>query len=293
MSKPLDAAVADATPTLKDRMLGKAFELRGWIKWIVYALLLINLGYYAWEEWVIAAHTLRDGGTFLNWTAAYAATLEELAWFLLLALFELETHAIPDEAFTPRVERTLHLVRIAGSILLAHSLYQYVLNVADLERKVAVLPGVSSLCDVAGQDVSFASNMKYTTIDSQNCVELSDDTVFYRMVVESVVTDARGLTIEKQLGWVDVIELSVWLLIILSIEIEVRLQNREIVSGPLMRATNASKVLLYGTLFLAMGYWAYRSQWVYVWDEFVWIAGFFVIEMNVIEWRDELVEEEA
>ena len=268
----------------------KAFELRHWIKWTVYTLLLLNFVYYAWEEWVIAAHTIREGGTFLDWASAFAASLEEFAWFLLLALFELETYVISDDAFTPKVERTLHVARVVGYVLLAHTLYQYVINVVDLERQVTVLPGVSSLCDLADQDVSFASNMQYTTIDSENCAELSDATVLYKMIVESVVTDSRGLTIEKQLGWVDVIELSVWLLIILSIEVEVRLQNRNVVGGPLMRAANASKILLYGSLFLVMGYWAYRSQWLYVWDEFVWIAGFAVIEMNVVEWREEIEE---
>jgi hypothetical protein len=135
--------------------------------------------------------------------------------------------------------------------------------------------------------------MDYTTIDSHNCAELSDASEYYQVIVESVVTDADGLTIEKQLGWVDVIELSVWLLIILGIEIEVRLQERDIVGGPLMRAVNISKLLLYGTLVLVMAYWAYRSQWVYVWDEFLWVVGFAVIEMNVIEWREDIKEELA
>ncbi len=276
---------------MKDRFLRKLFEYRSWIKWTVYTLLLINFGYYFWEEWVIAAHALRAGGTFLEWASAFAASLEEFAWFVLLAVFELETHALSDEAFTPRVERTLLFSGIFAFALLAHTLYAYAANGVDLERKVTVLPGVTSLCELADQDVSFAYNMKYTTIDSENCAELSNATEYYQVIVESVVTDADGLTIEKQLAWVDVIELSVWLLIILGIETEVRLQDRGIVGGNLMRAVNMSKVLFYGTLWLVMAYWAYQSQWVYVWDEFLWIVGFAVIEMNVIEWREEIKEE--
>jgi len=272
-------------------LLRRAFELRRWIKWVVYTLLLINFGYYAWEEWVIAAHTLRESSTLLDLGSAFSASLEELAWFLLLALFELETYVLSDEALTPRVQRTLHLARIAAYLLLAHTLYQYTIYGVDLERKVTELPEVTSLCDLDGQEASFTSNMRYTTIDSQNCEELSTASVFYEVIVEGVVTDPKGLTIEKQLAWVDVIELSVWLLIILTIEIDIRLQNRDIVGGSLMHAANVSKAVLYGTLFLVMAYWALRHQWVYVWDEFVWIAGFAVIEMNVKEWRDELTGE--
>jgi len=283
-----------AQPTaIKDRFLSKLFEYRSWIKWTVYTLLLINFGYYFWEEWVIAAQAMRAGGTFLQWASAFAASLEEFAWFVLLAVFELETHALSDEAFTPRVERALLFSGIAAFVLLAHSLYAYAANAVDLERKVTVLPGVTSLCEIADQDVSFAYNMVYTTIDSDNCAELSDASEYYQVIVESVVTDADGLTIEKQLAWVDVIELSVWILIIIGIEIEVRLQDRDIVGGKLMRAVNISKVLFYGTLVLLMVYWAYRSQWVYVWDELVWVVGFAVIEMNVVDWREEIKEELA
>jgi len=279
--------------TLKDRFLRRLFELRSWIKWTVYALLAINLLYYFWEDWGIAAHTLREAGTLLDLTTAFVASLDDGAWLALLALFELETHAIPDEAFTPALERTLHVARIVCYVFLAHTIYAYVVNLVDLERKVVVVPGVSDLCELADQEISFASNMKYTTIDAENCAELSDATEFHQMIVESVVTDARGLAIEKQLGWADLVEAVAWLLIVFTIEIEVRLQNHEIVGGPVMRAANAAKGLLYGSLVLVMVYWALRSQWVYVWDEFVWIAGFAVIEMNVVEWRDELREEEG
>ena len=68
---------------------------------------------------------------------------------------------------------------------------------------------------------------------------------------------------------------------------------------PVLESTTAAHVsaiiekqpLLYVLLLLAMGYWAFRGLWLYVWDEFVWIAGFAVIEMNVSEWRDELLDE--
>ena len=278
-------------PTLTESFKRAVHEHRNWIKWTVYTLLLINFVYYIWEDWMVAAHSLREGATFLDWTTSFANTLDETAWFLLLALFELETYAIPDEAFTPAVERSLHVGRIICYIFLAHTIFAYTVNVVDLERKVTILPEVESLCQLVDQEISFTSNMDYTEIDESNCGELSDASEFYEMVLPSVVTDQKGLRIEKELGWVDLIEAIVWLLIVLTIEIEVRMQNRDIASGPLIRATNAAKGLLYGFLVLAMFYWAHGGLWMYVWDEFVWIAGFAVIEMNVSEWRDELLDE--
>jgi hypothetical protein len=28
---------------------------------------------------------------------------------------------------------------------------------------------------------------------------------------------------------------------------------------------------------------------MFAWDEFVWIAGFVLIEMNIVEWRQEII----
>jgi len=271
----------------------KARDWHVWIKWTVYTLLLINFGYYLWEDWTVAAHTLRQGGSFLEWTAAFVGSIDESAWFILLALFELETYAIPEEAFTPALERSLHIGRFACYVFLAHGIWAYTVNLVDLERKVTVLPGIENLCELVGHEASYASTMDYTLIDADNCAQLSGSTRFYQMVVPSVVTDDRGLRIEKELGWADLLEAAVWLLIVLTIEIEVRLQNRAITGGAMMHSTNVAKVLLYGLLVLVMAYWAFRGLWVYAWDEFLWVAGFAVIEMNVVEWREELVDEGA
>jgi hypothetical protein len=40
-------------------------------------------------------------------------------------------------------------------------------------------------------------------------------------------------------------------------------------------------------------YWATLSHWLYVWDEFVWIAGFAAIEMNISDWRQDILKEQA
>jgi hypothetical protein len=32
---------------------------------------------------------------------------------------------------------------------------------------------------------------------------------------------------------------------------------------------------------------------MFAWDEFVWIAGFVAIEMNIVEWRNEINDAEV
>ena len=61
-------------------------NLGQWIKWIVYLLLLVNWAFYIQDDWRIAEHTLRNGGSILDWSGAFATSIDELAWFALLGL---------------------------------------------------------------------------------------------------------------------------------------------------------------------------------------------------------------
>lgn len=98
-----------------------------------------------------------------------------------------------------------------------------------------------------------------------------------------------GLNLERDLAWADFIEVVVWLLIVLAIETMVRLQGRGIAGGAIISTANALRILLY-LLLIAIGiYWAMLSHSLYLWDELVWIGGFAAIEMNVSEWRVELL----
>ncbi len=263
------------------------------IKWTVYSLLIVNFIFYVLEDWEVAQHTLRAGGTWIDWTTSFAASIDEVAWFLLLGLFELETYALSDKAFTPLTEKLIHGVRIICYVSLAHTIYAYSLAVADLYPAEPVA-GVEQLCDLKDGEVSYTYNYEYTLITADNCQELSDGNVFfYEGDTESVVTDPSGLNIARNLAWVDLVEATVWLLIVLLIELVVRLQERGITGGAVVRSARGANALLYGILLLAAAYWATLSHWLYVWDELLWIGGFMAIEMNIGEWRDEIATEEA
>ena len=70
------------------------------IKWTVYALLIVNFVFYVFEDWNRAMHTLNAGSTVLKWTGEFATTIDELGWFLLLFMFEIETYIVDDEDWT-------------------------------------------------------------------------------------------------------------------------------------------------------------------------------------------------
>lgn len=268
------------------------FDPRQLIKVVVYGLLLVNFGLYLVEDIAISAHTLRNGGTWLDYTAAFAVSLDVLAWLTLLALFELETYLLSDDAFTPRRIKAMHGIRIVCYLFLAHTLLAYANAGKDLIG-LTPIQETESLCQLVERDISFGFNLEYTELNLENCIELSRATEFYLIENDSVVTDAQGLQIERELVWLDLVEAVTWLVILLCMEVIVRLQDRGTTRGVLIRSASGIKLFLYLLLWGAAAYWIYRGHYMYAWDEALWILGFFAIEMNISDWKKEIRSADA
>ena len=271
-----------------------SLDVRQTIKWSVYALVIINFGFYIRNDLVIASHTLYSGSSLLEISRAFATTIDESAWIILLLLFELETYLLSDDPLSRAKTLLMQGIRLVCYISLAHTLYAYGVYLAEIYAAVPV-EGVTNLCQLIGKDLSYASNLVYSEINSSNCASLSSANQFFYVDPPTffIVEDAAGLAIEKQLAWIDIFDAIIWLLILLSIEVAVWLQDRNIGQGIIFKGLGIAKLCLYSLLWAAAGYWIYRGHYMFAWDEFVWIAGFVAIEMNIVEWRDEINDAEA
>lgn len=268
-----------------------SLELRQTIKWVVYALVIVNFGFYIRNDWVIAGHTLYAGSSLLEISRAFATTIDESAWIILLLLFELETYLLSDDPLSRAKTLLMQGIRLVCYISLAHTLYAYGVYLTKIYAAVPV-EGVTNLCQLVGKDLSYAYNLVYSEIDSSNCAGLSTANQFFYVDPPTffIVEDSAGLVIEKQLAWIDMFEAIIWLLILLSIEVAVWLQDRNIGEGLIFKGLSITKWCLYSFLWAAAGYWIFRGHYMFAWDEFVWIAGFVAIEMNIVEWRNEINE---
>ncbi len=267
-----------------------AHKIQQAVKWTVYTLLIINFVFYVFEDWNRAVHTLHAGSTFLDWTGEFANSIDESAWFLLLFMFELETYVLSDKDWQGWVAHTVRGARMFCYVLIAHTVYAYTIVVISLQPTVAV-EDISDLCGLTGADVSYVYNLEYTEVTDQTCSVLSTASQFYWLAEDPIVSDMAGLNLERDLAWADFIEAVIWLLILLAIELVVRLQSRGVTGGAWISTGNAVKIFLYATLVGIGVYWATLSHWLYLWDELVWIGGFAAIEMNISEWRGELLED--
>ena len=156
------------------------------------------------------------------------------------------------------------------------------------------LPDVSNLCALVTEQWSYATALdEYVQITAENCSMLSSMDAFHRFAGMAAVVDFGGLTDIRYLAWVDVINAAVWLLVVLVLEADVQLQERNRFEGLVLKLSNAAKVVLYSVLLLAAIYWGVKGDFVDFWDAFLWLIAFVLIELNVFEWHQESLEQAA
>ena len=268
----------------------KVYDL---FKYAVYALLAVNIAVFFSEEWAASAHRFVNGVDFSQIIEAFAATIDTAAWVVLLLMFELETHVLEDHHFTRKVTIALHSLRAVCYAFILYAFYGYVTKLL-FQFGVTAVPDINNLCTLVTDHWSYAVDYdEFETITTVNCNSLSGATVFFQFPNINAIIDQAGKTELLRLAWVDVINAGVWLLVVVVLEVDVRLQDRNMLTGTALRISNLSKYILYGTLFLAAIYWGVKGDFVDFRDAFLWLVAFIFIELNVFEWQQESLQHAA
>ena len=262
-------------------------------KYALYIFLSMNVYWFFAEEYQANFLLYPDGVRLGDVYDAYAATIDTAAWVVLLLMFELETYVLEDHHFTRPVRYSLHILRAVCYALIIRVFFGYFGNLQSV-LDVSVLAGVTDLCSLVSDNWSYSHDFEeYTLLTAANCTSFSSASSFLEFADARAVVDAVGHTAIVKLAWVDVINAAVWLLVVLVLEIDVRLQERNRYEGLVLRLSNITKFILYAILFVAAVYWGVYGDFVDFWDAFLWLLAFFFIEMNVVAWRQEELEEQA
>lgn len=259
-------------------------------KYAVYALLTANVFIFWYQESGAAAVQFPQGVGAADLIEAYAATIDTAAWVVLLLMFELETYILQDRHFTPPVVWSLHGLRVVSYTFIVYAFYGYFENLVFLFGATP-LAGVSNLCSLVGDGWAYAVGLDdYVALAADNCSSLSAAGGFLQFPGMSAVADEAGYSDIVALAWVDLINAGVWLLVVVVLEIDVRLQEHNRLEGLAYRISYFAKAVLYSTLFGAAVYWGFEGDFVDFWDAFLWLVAFVFIELNVFEWRQESLE---
>ena len=254
-------------------------------KYAVYAFLAANVYLFYDEESAAAVLQFPEGVGLDQLREAYSATIDTFAWVILLLMFELETWVLDDQHFTRPVALSLHGLRAVCYVAILFAFGGYVDNMVSA-TDVFTVAGISDLCRLPPGDWHWALTLdEYVPITATNCASLSDAGAFVQFQTIPAIVDMTGQTEIARLAWVDVINGAVWILVVLVLEIDVRLQERNLLEGLALRVSTIVKFVLYSTLLLAAIYWGFKGGFLDFWDAFLWLVAFVFIEMNVFEWR--------
>ncbi len=277
--------------TMSDTMKGwkLAYQV---FKYLIYAALSYNVYMFFVEEYAAMSVTFKDGITSpFQLIEAFPSTIDTAAWVLLLYLFEAETFVLSDDTINGRAKYPLIALKAVCYSLIAYASYGYISKlIYVLNTSVA---DISDACSVIEMQYALMVDLdEYVPLSFANCKELSA-AVIYQINGTTIVGTQSVFEDTAQLAFIDVLNSLTWLLIVVALEVDVRLQLAGKLTDKNMRVGYFVKGILYLTLFACAAYWGFYGDFIDFWDAFLWLIGFFMIELNIFNWHEEVKEEIA
>ena len=256
------------------------------VKYATFFLLSLNIGFFFAEELATAQLTTQAAGEAARSFQLFSATLDTIAWVLLLSLFELETAIIPDHRLRGLLRFGIHGVRMLCTLAIVMAFLGY------FGEWRTLLPSdllMGEACARVSEGWSYMVKLDdFVPLTAENCGQFGANA---RLVtgLDGVIASPAGLLEGQRLALVDVINSAAWILVVILLEIEVRLLTRwGGGSRPMARLANSLKVVLYTTLVAAAIYWGFKGDFLDFWDAALWLFAFVFIELNVFEWQQEI-----
>jgi hypothetical protein len=250
-------------------------------------MLSFNVYLFFSEEWLASKIIFSSGINLNNIIEGFSSTIDTAAWVVLLLLFELETCIIPDEKLVGLTKRALHTIRMLCYIIITYAFYGYLTKVGLLDQFNPTQ--ITDLCTL-GADWRIMDTLNvYNQITKETCTALSTvGTTFSSYDNFKIISSAAKLSDVKMLSWVDVINSGSWLLVVIMLEYDVRVQLGQFNSKLWKKYNVFVKATVYFVLLLAAIYWGVTGNFIEFWDAFLWLVAFFLIEMNMFEWQAEV-----
>lgn len=255
-------------------------------KYAVFGLLALNAGQFFLEDYAATRHLFGGGLQWSQIIEGYAATIDTVAWLILLLMFELETSLLSDERrHNSWVKWSVNTLKAIAYGFIVYSLYGYIAKYTAMYS--FELSTIENLCAHIGQQLVFMiSPDDFAAINIQNCAELTRGETLFRLPETNVVADSSHLALAQNLAFVDVTNASDWVLIVLILQADVWMQLRHQLTHTMVKVMRFIKALLYSLLFGCAIYWGINGTFLDFWDASLWILAFSFIELNIFKWHE-------
>ena len=261
------------------------------LKWFVYVWLCINFLQYVLDDILAYNSSLAADASLADIILTFRTTIDTAAWLVLIVVFELETYALPDAAFTRWLDRIFIAIKGLCYTCIAYAAYGYFADTLELYDLIA-LGHIDDLCSLAGQGLFLQLDAAdYSEISLASCSALHAGSEFFQIRGQTSIVSASELGSIRTMGWLDFGNAIVWIVVVILIDVEVHLQNTDQFDSKRLAYARLFKMLGYGFLIGACLMWFFYGYALYTWDAFLWIFGFWAIELNLAEWEQERVKE--
>lgn len=255
------------------------------LKYSIYVVILYNVLYFTFEDYNAAAHRFRNGVSFRDFYDAFPQAIDSLSWFVLLLMLELETWVIEDEDHTGAVRWAINGVAAICYFFIVLAFMGYF---QKLMFVFAFEPAsFAAACEAVGTIPSYLVEIdEYATLSAETCANVGP-APYYLNASAGILMSGAILSETYLLGLTEVINAGTWILVVLVLWLDVYWQLRGQLTDRLYRINAYIKVVLYLILIVAAVIWGIYGNFMDFWDAFIWIAAFFFIELNLLQWHEE------
>lgn len=255
------------------------------LKYSIYVIIFYNVIYFTLEDYNSSAHRFREGVNFRDFYDAFPQAIDSISWFILLLMLELETWVINDED---------HKGFVKWSINGASAICYFFILLAFLgySQKIFFMMGfeptsIANACDAVGSYLSYLIELdEFAALTSETCANVGPAPYFVNDAKQIIMSESLVFD-SYLLAFTETTNAATWILVVLVLWIDVYLQFRGELTDKLFRLNAYIKIALYSILVIAAIIWGIYGNFMDFWDAFIWIAAFFFIELNLIQWHEE------
>jgi hypothetical protein len=254
-------------------------------KAFIYLSLCISGSQFILEDFTAAGQLLNAQSTFSDYLNVFTITIDVLAWIILLIIFELETNIVSDETLNRGWKYIFNILSALCYVVIVSAFVGYW---GKLEFVTTTLPyTLGNPCDLVGGSTLLMSGMdEYTAITLENCAAL-DPSNLGQLALQPLIYEKDSLADIAGLAWADFINSGTWLLVVVFLQADIILQLKGLLTRRLMFISGGCKIVLYALLFVVAGYWGVKGTFIDFWDAAMWLAGFMLIDLNILSWNKE------
>ncbi len=260
------------------------------LKVALFGSLALTSALYIRDDLRAAAQTLDAGSGFWEWLSWFAISIDYIAWYGLLLLYELQTALVDDARLRGGLQWMFNGLAFVFYMAVFYALAGY------LGKLWLVLgahpPPVDDLCEAGALSWMQALD-QFVPVTTGNCGVLNQALAtgdLLQLRLEPIVVlhgDYWGLGGAWSLAWADAIEGVLWIVALGLIQLEIVLQLKRELSVSLLANLQSAKVTIYAAIVVVTLYYSLFGRALDLYDSLLWLLAFLFIEINITDWNEE------